>query len=266
MRWPDRLLRLALGLGLVFLYLPLVLLVVQSFNDGRLVTVWSGFSTRWYASLLHNKAIQHAALLSLGVAAVSASLAAVLGTALALVLDRGAPFRGRPWLGALGHVPLVLPEIVLGLAFLLLFVSLESVLGWPQGRGRLTLILAHATVGLAYVAVVVRARLADMPAELEEAAMDLGASPLHTFLRVTLPLILPGVIAGWLLAFTLSLDDVVIASFVSGPGASTLPMLVYSKMRLGLTPEINALASLLILVVLVGVSSSLALMARRGGR
>jgi putrescine transport system permease protein len=266
MRWPDGWLRLALGLGLIFLYLPLVLLVMQSFNDGRLVTVWSGFSTRWYASLLHNTAIQHAAFLSLGVAAVSASLAAVLGTALALVLDRGAPFRGRGWLSGLGHVPLVLPELVLGLAFLLLFVNLESLLGWPQGRGRLTLILAHATVGLAYVAVVVRARLADMPAELEEAAMDLGASPLQTFLRVTLPLILPGVIAGWLLAFTLSLDDVVIASFVSGPGASTLPMLVYSKMRLGLTPEINALASLLILVVLVGVSSSLVLLARRGGR
>lgn len=165
-------------------------------------------------------------------------------------------------MAGLAGIPLVLPEIILGLAFLLLFVGLEASLGWPQGRGRLTLVLAHATVGMAYVVVVVRARLAGMPTELEEAARDLGATPWRTFRSVTLPLILPGVAAGWLLAFTLSLDDVVIASFVSGPGASTLPMLIYSKVRLGLSPEINALATLLILAVAAGVALSMVLMGR----
>lgn len=255
-------LSLWLAAGLVFLYLPLGLLVAYSFNAGRLVTVWAGFSTHWYASVFADPAILRAALLSLAVAAGSASIATMLGTAVALILTRYGYFRGRALMAGLAGIPLVLPEIILGLAFLLLFVGLEASLGWPQGRGRLTLVLAHATVGMAYVVVVVRARLAGMPTELEEAARDLGATPWRTFRSVTLPLILPGVAAGWLLAFTLSLDDVVIASFVSGPGASTLPMLIYSKVRLGLSPEINALATLLILAVAAGVALSMVLMGR----
>ena len=258
--------RIALGgwlvAGLLFLHLPLILLVAYSFNAGRLVTVWAGFSTHWYASVFSDPTIIRATLLSLGVAAVSASLATVLGTSLALTFARAGNFSGRTLMSGLAGIPLVLPEIILGLAFLLLFVALENSLGWPQGRGRLTLVLAHATVGLAYVTVVVRARLAGMPTELEEAARDLGATPWRTFRSVTLPLILPGVAAGWLLAFTLSLDDVVIASFVSGPGASTLPMLIYSKVRLGLSPEINALATLLILAVAGAVSLSMVFLHR----
>jgi len=243
--------RACLWLGLVFLYVPLAMLVLGSFNANRLVTVWSGFSTRWYGTLLDNDALLAAAGLSLITAAASATVAVFAGTLLAFVLSRRGTFPGRTLLALLGTAPLVMPEVILGLSLLLLFTGMEDVLGWPQGRGLATLVLAHASFTAAFVTVVVQARLAGLDPQLEEAARDLGATPWRSFRDVTLPLILPGVVAGWLLAFTLSLDDVVIASFTSGPGGSTLPLLVWSKVRLGLSPEINALASLLMLVVVV---------------
>jgi len=254
--------RTCLWLGLLFLYVPLALLVLGSFNANRLVTVWSGFSTRWYGTLLDNEALLAAAGLSLIVAAASATLAVLAGTLLAFVLARRGSFRGRTVLGLLGTAPLVMPEVILGLSLLLLFTGMEDVLGWPRGRGLVTLVLAHASFTAAFVTVVVQARLAGMDPQLEEAARDLGATPWRGFRDVTLPLILPGVVAGWLLAFTLSLDDVVIASFTSGPGGSTLPLLIWSKVRLGLSPEINALASLLMLVVMLSLLLSAWLFSR----
>jgi putrescine transport system permease protein len=254
-----------LVLGFAFLYVPILWLVVYSFNVSKLVTVWGGFSTRWYGSLLRNAQILDAALLSLEIAALSAALAVVLGTAVAVALARFGPFRGRALLAGLATAPLVMPEVITGLSLLLLFVAMEQVLGWPAGRGTLTIVIAHTTFSLAYVAVVVQSRLAGLDPALEEAAMDLGARPAKAFFTITLPIIAPALIAGFLLAFTLSLDDLVIASFVSGPGATTLPMLVYSKVRLGLSPEINALATLLVLMVALGVTAA-ALLLRRGGR
>ena len=241
--------RICLWLGLIFLYVPLAMLVLGSFNANRLVSVWSGFTLHWYAGLFSNEALLQAAGLSLLVAATSATLAVLAGTQLAFVLARRGVFRGRALLALLGTAPLVIPEVILGLSLLLLFSGMEDFLGWPRGRGLGTLILAHASFTVAFVSVVVQARLAGMDPQLEEAARDLGATPWRSFREVTLPLILPGVVAGWLLAFTLSLDDVVIASFTSGPGGSTLPLLIWSKVRLGLAPEINALATLLMLVV-----------------
>ncbi|MSP50739.1 MAG: ABC transporter permease subunit [Alphaproteobacteria bacterium] len=246
----------ALGFGFAFLYGPILWIVVFSFNEGRLVTLWSGFSTRWYAELLRNRRLVDAAGLSLTIAAVSASLATALGALAGFALARLGRFSGRGLLaGALGAV-LTLPEVILGLALLLAFVSLDSWLGWP-GRGARTIVAAHATLGMAYVALVVRARLADFDRSLEEAALDLGAAPLQVFMTVTLPLILPALGGGWLIAFMLSLDDVVLASFVSGPGATTLPMIVFSSARLGLNPQINALATIMVgigaLAVLAGV-------------
>jgi len=245
-----------------FLYVPIVSLVVYSFNANRLVTVWSGFSTRWYATLFRNTQVLDAALLSLKIALVSASLAVVLGTLVAVCLARFGPFRGRALLSGLATAPLVMPEVITGLSLLLLFVALEQSLGWPAERGLATVIIAHTTFALAYVAVVVQSRLVGMDPSLEEAALDLGARPATAFFRITLPLIAPALVAGWLLAFTLSLDDLVIASFVSGPGATTLPMLIYSKVRLGLSPEINALAALLLAVVATAAIAAGWLLAR----
>jgi putrescine transport system permease protein len=241
----------ALAAGFAFLYLPILLLVVFSFNESRLVTVWAGFSTRWYAELAGNTRMLDAAGLSLGVAALAASLSAAVGTLAGYSLGRLGRFRLRTLFALLLLAPMVLPEVILGLSMLMTFSALDRLVGWPAERGFGAIALAHATYGTAFVAVIVEARLRGLDPALEEAALDLGAGPLRAFWRVTLPQLMPAVAAGWLLAFTLSLDDLVIASFVSGPGATTLPMLVYSSVRLGLSPQINALATLMVATVAV---------------
>lgn len=239
--------------GYAFLYGPILSLMVYSFNENRLVTVWSGFSTKWYGELLQNEQILDAAWLSVKIASVNATLAVILGTLAALALVRFKRFRGRNVLQTMVTAPLVMPEVIIGLSLLLLFVAMQKTLGWPQGRGQLTITIAHVTFSLAYVTVVVQSRLAHMDQSLEEAALDLGAKPLKVFFAITLPLIAPALLAGWLLAFTLSMDDLVVASFVSGPGATTLPMVVYSSVRLGVSPQINALATIIVVVVSLAV-------------
>lgn len=238
-----------------FLYAPIAFLVAFSFNDSRLVTVWAGFSTRWYAALWHDPALIEAALLSLRIAAMSATLAVLVGTTGGYALARFGRFRGRGVFEAMLAAPLVLPEAIAGLSLLLLFVALEQTFGWPAGRGAGTVTIAHASVSVAYVTVVVRARLAEAGTALEEAAADLYAPPWMAFRLVTLPLMAPALVSGWLLAFTLSMDDVVVASFTSGPGASTLPMVVFSATRLGVTPEIYALATVIVGLVGVGLGA-----------
>lgn len=255
----------AAAFGYAFLYLPIAMLVLYSFNASPRLAVWAGFSLRWYAALLHDPQLIAAALLSLRVAATAASLAVLLGLMAAFALVRFGAFRGRTLLAGLIGAPLVVPDVVLGLALLLFFVALASAIGWPTQRGMTTITLAHASFGVAYATVVIRARLIRFDAAIEEAARDLGASPWRVFRRVTLPLLLPALAAAWLLAFTLSFDDLVVASFVSGPGASTLPMVIFSRVRLGLSPEVNALASLLMLFVVAAVAASLALFRRRRG-
>lgn len=257
---------IATVLGFAFLYLPIISLVVFSFNENRLVTVWSGFSLKWYAELFADPQMLGAAWLSLQIAAVSASIALVLGTLCAVALVRFGRFRGRTMLAGMVSAPLVMPDVITGLSLLLLFVTMESLLGWPSGRGMMTIIIAHATFCTAYVTVVVQSRLNDLDLSLEEAAMDLGASPVRVFFDITLPIIAPALISGWLLGFTLSLDDLVIASFVSGPGSSTLPMVIFSKIRLGVSPDVNALATIIIGVVALGVIAATILQLRRPKR
>ncbi|WDR04564.1 ABC transporter permease subunit [Devosia rhodophyticola] len=240
-------------LGFAFLYAPIISLVIFSFNENRLVTVWSGFSVKWYGELLADPQILGAAGLSLQIAFASASLALVLGTLMAIALVRFRRFRGRTMLAGMISAPLVMPDVITGLSLLLLFVAMESLIGWPAGRGTMTIIIAHTTFCMAYVFVVVQSRLVDMDISLEEAAMDLGATPFRVFVDITLPIIAPALISGWLLGFTLSLDDLVISSFVSGPGSSTLPMVIFSKIKLGVSPDVNALASIIIGVVALGV-------------
>jgi putrescine transport system permease protein len=242
-----------LGLGLAFLYIPVLLLIVYSFNESRLVTVWSGFSTKWYGELMHNRQLLDAAWLSVRIAATNATFAVVLGTLAANALVRHGKFPGRTAFQLLLTAPLVMPEVITGLSLLLLFVAMEHTIGWPGGRGFTTITIAHITFSMAFVAVVVRSRLSQMDRSLEEAAMDLGARPLKVYLTITLPLIAPALLSGWLLAFTLSLDDLVISSFVAGPGSTTLPMVVYSSVRMGVSPQINALASIVVLIVSVAV-------------
>ena len=249
----SRFLAIMMILGYVFLYGPIVSLIVYSFNASRLVTVWAGFSTRWYVELMHNEAILKAALTSLEVAVAAATGALVLGTLAGYAMQRYRRFRGRALFGTLATAPLVMPEVITGISLLLLFVALEQSLGWPEGRGILTIVIAHITLGTAYVAVIVQARLAAFDRSLEEAALDLGARPAKVFAVITLPLIAPALVAGWLLAFTLSLDDLVIASFTSGPSATTLPMEIFSSVRRGVSPQINALATLFIATVTVTV-------------
>ncbi|MBK1842765.1 ABC transporter permease subunit [Azospirillum sp. YIM B02556] len=253
----------ALLFGYAFLYVPIALLVVFSFNESRLVTVWSGFSTKWYGELIHNDALLSAAGLSFQVAAVSATLSVVLGTCAGLALTRFGRFRGRTLFGGMITAPLVMPEVITGLSLLLLFVALEQWVGWPDGRGVTTITIAHTTFTMSYVAVVIQSRLAGMDGSLEEAAMDLGARPAKVFFVITLPLIAPALVAGWLLAFTLSLDDVVVASFVSGPGSTTLPMVIFSSVKFGISPQINALATLMVLVVATGIFVASIVMARQ---
>jgi putrescine transport system permease protein len=248
-----------------FLYAPILALVIYSFNASDRVTVWEGFSTRWYGALAQNAQIIDAALLSLRIAAMNATAAVALGTLAGLVLARFGRFRGRTLMTGMVAAPLVMPEVITGLSLLLLFVWLEDLVGWPAGRGVTTITIAHITFSLAFVAVIVQSRLVAMDRAVEEAALDLGARPWKVFVVITLPLIAPALVAGWLLAFTLSLDDLVIASFVSGPGSSTLPMVIFSKVRLGLSPEINALATIIIVLVGLGILAA-AVVRRRAER
>jgi putrescine transport system permease protein len=242
------------------------MVIVYSFNDSRLVSVWGGFSLRWYAKLFQSRDVLDAALLSLRIAAVSATVATLLGILAGFALARMGHFRGRLLFAGMVLAPLVMPEVITGLSLLLLFVGLHDVIGWPATRGASTITIAHITFGAAYVAVIVQSRLANMDESLEEAAMDLGGRPLRVLFDVTLPIIAPAIVAGWLLAFTLSLDDLVISSFVSGPGATTLPMLIFSKVKLGVTPDINALAALIIAIVATGVLTAGIMMRRRDRR
>jgi len=235
--------------GFLFLYIPIISLIVYSFNESRLVTVWGGFSTKWYGELFRNEQILNAAWLSFKIAAMNATGATILGTLAGLALARFGRFRGRPLLTGMATAPLVMPEVITGLSLLLLFVAMEQVIGWPEGRGITTITIAHITFSMAYVTVIVQSRLATLDESLEEAAMDLGARPAKVFFLITLPIILPAILAGWLLAFTLSWDDLVITSFVTGPGSSTLPVVIFSKVRLGVSPDINALATILVLIV-----------------
>ncbi|HSG91457.1 MAG TPA: ABC transporter permease subunit [Pseudomonadales bacterium] len=252
-RLPRAALVAVTAFAYAFLYVPIVLLVLYSFNDSRLVTIWGGFSLRWYRELFANDALLDAAWLSLRIALTSATLATALGLLAALLLARVRGGLAPRFVGAAVGALLVMPDILLGVAFLLLFVSLEQWLGWPAGRGVTTVTLAHVTFTIAYVAIVVRARMSQLDPDIEAAARDLGASPTAAFLLVTVPQLTPALLSGWLLAFTLSLDDLVVASFASGPGASTLPMVVYSSVRLGVTPQINALATILVGIVATGV-------------
>lgn len=251
-----------IAFGFVFLYGPIASVIVYSFNASRLVTVWAGFSTRWYSALLENRQIKDAALVSFEVAILAATGALVLGTLAGFALSRHRRFLGRTLLGLLITGPLVMPEVIIGLSLLLLFVALEQTTGWPRGRGVPTIVIAHITLGMAYVSVVVEARLASFDRSLEEAALDLGARPWKVFAVVTLPLIAPALVAGWLLAFTLSLDDLVIASFTTGPAATTLPMVIFSSVRLGVSPQINALATILLAVVAIAIVIAGRLVAR----
>jgi putrescine transport system permease protein len=240
-------------LGFVFLYAPILSQVVFSYNENKLVTVWGGFSTKWYGQLFADPQILSAGLLSLQIAAISASIALVTGTLCGVALTRFRRFRGKTLLAGLVSAPLVMPDVITGLSLLLLFVAMESIIGWPAGRGELTIILAHSTFCMAYVTVVIRSRLGELDLSLEEAAMDLGATPARVFFDITLPIIAPALLSAWLLSFTLSLDDLVIASFVSGPGSNTLPMIIFSKIKLGVSPDINALATIIIGIVALGV-------------
>jgi putrescine transport system permease protein len=243
----------ALALGLAFLYLPIVILIIYSFNASRLVTVWGGWSLRWYTEFFSDRAMLDAAWMSLRVGVTSATLATVLGTLAAIALARGAGFRGRTLFSGMLYAPLVMPEVITGLSLLLLFVAVDA------ERGFWTVVIAHTTLTMCFVAVVVQARLGALDRSLEEAAMDLGCNPLRAFLSVTFPLIVPSVVAGWMLAFTLSLDDLVIASFTTGPGSATLPIRIYSEVRLGVKPEINAICTLVVaLIAVVIVAASLA--------
>ncbi|KIC18326.1 MULTISPECIES: ABC transporter permease [unclassified Leisingera] len=237
----------SLTLGFAFLYIPMVILVIFSFNESKLVTVWAGFSTKWYGELLQNEAFLNAAWVTIKVAVFSSTMATVLGTIAAYVLVRGGRFMGRTLFSGMIYAPLVMPEVITGLSLLLLFI------GIGLDRGVFTIVLAHTTFAMCYVSVVVSSRLVTFDRSLEEAALDLGCSPAEAFRLVTLPIIAPAVISGWLLAFTLSLDDLVIASFTSGPSATTLPIKIFSAVRLGVSPEINALSTIMISIVTVGV-------------
>jgi len=251
--------RVALVLGLVFLYVPILSMIVFSFNNSRLVTVWDAAHSptfKWYRTLVGNEQILGAAWLSIRIAVISATAAVVLGTLAGMALARFGPFRGRLLLAGMTTAPIVMPEVITGLSLLLLFVAMGQLIGWPRGVGAVTIALAHITFCMAYVTVVVQSRLAGFDESLEEAAMDLGARPLTVFMRITLPLILPAIASGWLLAFTLSWDDLVITQFVAGPGSSTLPMIIFSKVRFGVTPDINALATIMILIVATGIAIS----------
>ena len=249
----SRFLTTCLCFGFAFLYVPIFLLVVYSFNHSRLLPVWGGFSTRWYVELFNSPEIWSATLLSLKVAAISATVATIFGTMAGFAIARFRKFRGRTLFTGMISAPLVMPEVITGLSLLMLFITLQQLTGWPSSRGMTTITIAHITFSMAFVTIIVQSRLTDSDLSLEEAAYDLGARPFRVLFDITLPLLAPGMMAGWLLAFTLSMDDLIISSFVSGPGSTTLPMLIYSRIRLGLKPDINALATVLIAIVAIGV-------------
>ncbi len=258
-----------LAFGFAFLYVPILSMMFFSLNNSSLVTVWDGPNSptlKWYVKLLNNRPILDAAWLSIKIAAVNATGAAVLGTLVGLVLARFGRFRGRTLLSAITTAPLVMPEVITGLSMLLLFVALEQWIGWPSGRGVTTITIAHITFSMSYVSVIVQSRLASFDESLEEAAMDLGARPPRVFRSITLPLIFPAILSGWLLSFTLSWDDLVISQFVAGPGSTTLPMVIFSKVRLGVSPDVNALATIMVLIVATGVVVSAVVMQRQERR
>ncbi len=260
---------LVLVAGFAFLYAPILSMMIFSFNNSRLVTVWDAANSptlKWYVALFRNEQILDAAWLSIRIGAMTATGAVILGTLAGLVLARFGRFRGRTLLSGMTTAPLVMPEVITGLSLLLLFVTMEQLLGWPAGRGVLTITIAHVTFTMAYVTVIVQSRLAGFDDSLEEAAMDLGARPAKVFFSITLPLILPAIVSGWLLAFTLSWDDVVISQFVAGPGSSTLPMVIFSKVRLGVSPDVNALATILVVLVAVAVTAGALWMRRQERR
>lgn len=252
-----------LAAGYLFLFAPILSVIIYSFNESRLVTVWSGFSTKWYGVLVQDGRILDAVRLSLGIATFAATGAVIVGTLAAYALTRFGKFRSRPLLSAMVAAPLVLPEVTTGLSMLLLFVLMERLVGWPQGRGAITIAIAHVTFALAYATVVIQSRLANLDPALEEAAADLGARPLRIFTAIVLPLIAPAIAAAWLLSFSLSLDDFVITAFVTGPGATTLPLLVFSSVKLGVSPEINALGSIIIAVASIVAIGATLLQRRR---
>ena len=254
--------KLMLWLGLLFIYLPMIVMVIYSFNASKLVTVWGGWSLKWYFGLLDNKQLIGSVFRSLEIAFYTAIAAVALGTVAAFVLTRIPHFRGRTLFGGMVTAPLVMPEVITGLSLLLLFVAMAQLVGWPAERGMLTIWIAHTTFCTAYVAIVVSARLRELDLSIEEAAMDLGAKPWKVFFLITIPMIAPSLAAGGMMSFALSLDDLVLASFVSGPGSTTLPMEVFSAVRLGVKPEINAVASLILLSVSLFTFGSWYLMAR----
>ena len=239
--------KIAIILGLIFLYLPIIILILFSFNESRLVTVWGGFSTKWYVELVHNQAIKDAAWVTIRVAFISSTVATILGTVAGLVLTRFGNFKSKALFSGMVYAPIVMPEVIIGLSTLMMFVALSI------DRGVFTVTLAHITFSMCYVAVVIQSRMSSYDNSMNEAALDLGCTPFRTFFLITLPIIMPAIIAGWLLSFTLSLDDLVIASFVSGPGSTTLPMQIYSMVRLGVTPEINAVSTIIVGLVTLGV-------------
>ncbi|MFM0209953.1 ABC transporter permease subunit [Paraburkholderia sediminicola] len=242
-----------LTLGLLFLYIPIISLVVYSFNESKLVTVWSGFSLKWYGAVANDRELLTAAWLSLKIALMTAFAAVAIGTWAGYVLARMGRFRGFTFFTGMINAPLVIPEVIQGIALLLLFVAMEQFLGWPRGRGLVTIWAGHVMLCVSYVAIIVQSRVKELNKSLEEAALDLGATPLKVFFVITLPLIAQALVSGWLLSFTVSIDDLILSAFLSGPGSSTLPLVVYSRVRLGLNPEMNALATIFICIVTVGV-------------
>lgn len=259
----SRFLTVMITLGLAFFYIPMILLVIYSFNYSKLVPVWGGWSFRWYKVLFESEEVWNAVSLSLKIAFVNATFATILGMLAAICMVRFGQFRGRTLFGGMLVAPLVMPEVITGLSLLVLFITLKQVFGWPDQRGFATITIAHITFSMAYVAVTVQARLTGMGQSLEEAAADLGAKPFKVLTAITIPRLTPALVSGWLLAFTLSLDDLVIASFVTGPGATTLPILIFSRIRLGLRPDINALATIIILAVAICIAIAALLMFRQ---
>jgi putrescine transport system permease protein len=248
--------------GFAFFYVPILSMIVYSFNRSRLATVWGGFSTQWYGKLFANDQILNAAFLSLRIALLSATFATILGTMAGIALARFRRFRGRTLFSGLVTAPLVMPEVITGISTLMLFILMAKWIGWPAQRGFTTITIAHITFSMTYVTTIVQSRLLSMDRSIEEAAMDLGSRPWQVLRDVTLPVILPAIMSGWLLAFTISLDDVIITNFTTGPGATTLPILIWSKVKLGVTPDINALATLLISIVTIGVAAAGVIMFR----
>ena len=265
-RGRSSFLSVMLFLGLTFLYVPMLLLIIYSFNYSKLVPVWGGWSTRWYKVLFESPEVWQAVSLSLQIAIVNASFATALGTLAGLAMVRFGKFRGRILFGGMLVAPLVMPEVITGLSLLVFFITLKQLIGWPDERGFSTITIAHITFSLAYVAVIIQSRLTGLGETLEEAASDLGAKPFKVLTAITLPRLAPGMLSGWLLAFTLSLDDLVIASFVTGPGSNTLPILIFSRIKLGLRPDINALATIMILFVAILVAIAALIMFRQHKR